>query len=389
MFFYIFTFSVLILSAFFSFVFLKIRRSKLTKNVCIVVLGDVGRSPRMQNHTLCCVKAGLNVHLVGFGGSKLITELQDHRNVSLVILGDFPKSLTRLPRMLYYGVKAVYQFCQLFIVLFSCALNSSHLIVQNPPAIPTLAVAWVTCILCNCKLVIDWHNYGYTILALGLRNPQHMLLKIAKWYEHGFGRLSSYNFCVTQAMKEDLLQNWQIRADTLYDRPPERFQTADIETKHNLFLKLCKDYPCFGQTQRLPEFATKVVEEVTAFTVKNSKGMVYNRDDRPALLVSSTSWTEDEDFSVLLEALEDYEESASKESSGFPKIVCAITGKGPLKEYYKSIIATKNFKFVSICTPWLEPDDYPRLLGSADVGVCLHKSSSGLDLPMKVVDMFG
>ena len=48
-------------------------RKDLSKpRICILVLGDIGRSPRMQYHALSCAKAGYHVDLVGFGGICMI-----------------------------------------------------------------------------------------------------------------------------------------------------------------------------------------------------------------------------------------------------------------------------------------------------------------------------
>ncbi|KAI5633285.1 chitobiosyldiphosphodolichol beta-mannosyltransferase [Phthorimaea operculella] len=192
--------------------------------------------------------------------------------------------------------------------------------------------------------------------------------------------------CVTYAMKADLLINWNIVAKVLYDRPPKIFHPITLEEKHDWFLKISQQYPDFGCSGR-EQLNHQSERAKTAFT-QVMDGQVEARVDRPGLLFSSTSWTPDEDFGILMEALQVYE-STFHVSKRLPKLICVITGKGPMKQHYINLITTKHWQHVKVITPWLEACDYPTMVASADLGVCLHTSSSGLDLPMKVVDMFG
>lgn len=221
------------------------------------------------------------------------------------------------------------------------------------------------CFFRNTELVIDWHNFGYSILGLKL-GPAHPLVRVSALYERVFARYAAHNFTVTNAMARVLEKKYHVKALTLHDRPAALFRPISSQERAKFLA-------------RLPETAQYAQD-------------ICSTKSTWKLIVSSTSWTADEDFSVLLDALSAYSAQATSKTQ-LPKILAIITGKGPLKEHYLSRIQTLNqenkLNNVIIRTAWLTPEDYALLLASADLGVSLHTSSSGVDLPMKVVDMFG
>lgn len=246
----------------------------------------------------------------------------------------------------------------------------SYILVQTPPAIPILFVAIVVCFLRRCKLIIDWHNYGYTWLEMN-RPGSSFLVPLHRLYEKVFGRMGHAHFCVSKAMKNDLEKNWNIKANVLYDQAPTFFKETSIEEKDILFSKY--------------EWGNLNGNEYGNDFIKDGK----LKEDRPALIVSSTSWTADEDFNILLDAIKIFNQKIIGKEDRFPEIRLIITGKGDLREHYEKIIKSEDFKRCKIVTCFLPHSDYVKLLGSADIGISLHVSSSKLDLPMKVVDMIG
>ncbi|KAA3473790.1 UDP-glycosyltransferase TURAN isoform X6 [Gossypium australe] len=212
-------------------------------------------------------------------------------------------------------------------------------------------------------------------------------------FEKRYGQMANGSLCVTKAMQHGLAQNWGIRATVLYDRPPEFFCPTSLQEKHKVSLS--------------PSWATTGIgaddQNETLFTTQVDNDILL-KPNRPALVVSSTSWTPDEDFGILLEAavmydrrvaaLLDENDSADegvlwKEISGgkqylYPRLLFIITSRSPEKGKYEEKIKRLNLKRVGFRTMWLSAEEYPLLLGSADLGVCLHTSSSGLDLHVKV-----
>ncbi len=235
------------------------------------------------------------------------------------------------------------------------------ILVQNPPGIPTLPMAWLAARLRSAALVVDWHNLTSAMLALRL-GPAHAVVTCARVVERAIGGRADRNLFVSQTMADRLREQWGLTGTVFRDRPGTSFRPLDATAR---------------ATTRAGILARAGVAG----------------DEREWLLVlSPTSWTADEDFDLLLDAaqrVDGISKPFTPGSSRQKRILVVATGRGPLREPFERHVSNLRLPNLTLSTAWIEPDLYPAVVAAADIGLCLHRSASGLDLPMKVMDFFG
>ena len=352
-------------------------------NVAVLVVGDLNRSPRMLNHCLSLTDSFEEINeisLIGYNGGDIRSDISTNSKIKqYYICQGFNKLLRKLPKFLFIFVALIKIITQIFSLSWILLRipKFRFLILQNPPGIPAMLICWIICKLRGSKFIIDWHNYGYTILKVNNR-PQ-FLVNLACKYEKYLGKKSDVNFCVSQAEKRDLKKEFGIDAVCLPDRPVKGlFKFLNENEANELYKKYSNELSSLIDSH-LPE----------------------NKNNKPIVMISSTSWTPDEDFSLLLDSfikteemiLEHIEDKDQKSivnmtKDKIKKILFLITGRGPLRDKFMKKVSEANLKYFDVKSIWLESDDYPKLLSLVDLGISLHYSSSGIDLPMKVVDMF-
>ena len=331
----------------------------------VVALGDLGRSARMLYHAQALAANGLDVDLVGFEGTPLPKAVADDLRIKVRRLNPATLRLRRGVSGSTYAVAGLVDAARLSLRLWRTlrTLRRPDLVlIQNPPAFPTLAVAWFSLRRSGVRFVIDWHNLGYTLLSLRL-GQWHPAVRLARWFERRDARRVEANLCVSRGLAAFLESRFGVQqARVLYDRPASAFVPMDRADRERLRQALFTRLGVHG-------------------------GMV-------AFIVCPTSWTEDEDFDLVIGAVPRLEErirgwEAAVVGRRFPDLVILVTGDGARRAEFERRFAGLPARRVHLRARWLEPEDYPRVVGSADLGLCLHRSSSGLDIPMKVADLFG
>lgn len=204
----------------------------------VVVLGDISRSPRIRNHAVQLAKHNYEVDLIGYVGNYFFI-LETPIPSYVKQFGNI--AIHRLSNQSFMLLKLIFLSIQLFFFLLWIP-KPDFVLVQNPPSIPTFIVVKLACWLRKSKMVIDWHNLGFTILRLKMKNK--LILWVAKNIELMVGKLADFNLTVTTALRNYLIEN-EYRANSIivaYDKPVSKFRRLSLNETHIVQLNLIASF---------------------------------------------------------------------------------------------------------------------------------------------------
>ncbi len=200
----------------------------------------------MQYHALALAESGVEVDLVGYKGAPLPKFLTEHLRVAVHRLDEARWRYQASSRSkIIYGGLAALDAVRASYRLLSALMRIPRpdlLLVQTPPSLPTLQVVWLVSRLRGARLVLDWHNLGYSILALRL-GRRHLAVRMARWLEQHTGRRAHAHLCVSRGFARFLADRFKIQdVRVLYDRPASAFvpveRTEREQIRQALFSRL-------------------------------------------------------------------------------------------------------------------------------------------------------
>jgi beta-1,4-mannosyltransferase len=167
----------------------------------------------MQYHAHALAASGVDVSMIGYQGAPLPKVLSDNPRISIHRFYE-PRFRWRIGRSkLMYGFMAFIDGFRAAVLLGWALLRMPRpnlLLVQNPPGFPMLHVAWVVARLRGARFVIDWHNLGFTILALRL-GRRHPAVRLVRWVEMLAGRRADAHLCVSRGFVRFLADKFASR----------------------------------------------------------------------------------------------------------------------------------------------------------------------------------
>jgi beta-1,4-mannosyltransferase len=305
----------------------------------VVVLSDLGQNPRMQRHARAWASRA-DVDLIGLHGSTLETGVEGTPRLTVHRLRDgrAARSRTSVSRfVLASALRAVAHAFSAFRVLMGLS-RPDVILVGNPPAVPALAVCSLVARLRGARLVIDWQDLSHRRAAAQLGESHRLVRSIAR-SERRWARRAHAHVAATQALADWLRRESGVQATVVYDHPMSSTPTP-----------------------------------ATSETI---------RDSGVPLVVCPTSWGADEDFDLLLEALERADRTLAKGAKS-GRLSVLLTGTGELRGAFEARLARRQFTHIAVRVATI---DSHAAIAKADVGLCLHQSASGLDLPLVLSDL--